>query len=84
VADEKDRIRADYITRLVRATHGALQDGVDVRGFMYWSLLDNYEWAEGFTKRFGLVEIDYETQARKVRPSAYVYKKICEQNGLLD
>jgi beta-glucosidase len=49
---------------------------------MYWSLLDNYEWALGYEKRFGLVEIDYETLKRKIRPSAYVYKKICEQNAV--
>ena len=49
---------------------------------MYWSLLDNYEWALGYEKRFGLVEIDYETLERKIRPSAYVYKSIIEANGL--
>ena len=82
VADAEDRIRADYITRLVRCMHTAMEKGADVRGFMYWSLLDNYEWALGFEKRFGLVEIDYDTLERKVRPSAYVYKEIIERNGL--
>ncbi len=84
VADAKDAIRADYITRLARAMHAALQRGADVRGYMYWSLLDNYEWAQGFEKRFGLVEIDYQTLERKIRPSAYVYKQIIEHNGLLE
>lgn len=84
VADAKDAMRADYITRLVRCMHVAIERGADVRGFMYWSLLDNYEWAQGFEKRFGLVAIDYETLERKVRPSAYVYKKIIEQNGLVE
>ena len=51
---------------------------------MYWSLLDNYEWALGFEKRFGLIEIDYQTQERKIRPSAYVYKEISEQNKVLE
>ena len=55
-----------------------------MKGYLYWSLLDNFEWAEGFTKRFGLVEVDYETFARKVRPSAYVYKQVCERNALID
>ncbi len=84
VADAKDRIRADYITRLVTCMHTAIQQGVDLRGFMYWSLLDNYELALGYTKRFGLVEVDYATQERRIRESAYVYKEICERNALID
>ncbi len=82
LADARDTHRADYITRQVRATHRALAGGVDVRGHMYWSLLDNYEWALGYEKRFGLVEIDYTTLERKIRPSAYKYKEICEQNAV--
>ena len=82
VADEKDVLRAEYITRQVEATWKAIQDGADVRGHFYWSLLDNYEWALGFEKRFGLIAINYETLERTVRPSAYVYKKICENNGI--
>lgn len=84
LADADDSDRAEYITKQVEATWRAIQDGVDVRGHMYWSLLDNYEWALGYEKRFGLVEIDYETLERTIRPSAYVYKKICEQNGLIE
>lgn len=82
LADADDSDRAEYIKKQVEATWQAIQDGVDVRGHMYWSLLDNYEWALGFEKRFGLIEIDYNTLERKIRPSAYVYKKICEQNGV--
>lgn len=84
IADAADKLRADYITRLVRCTYSAIQKGVDVRGFMYWSLMDNYELAQGYTKRFGLVEVDFETLERKVRPSAYVYRRIIEQNGLVE
>ena len=84
IADASDAGRAEYITRQVRGTWQAIQDGADVRGHMYWSLLDNYEWALGFEKRFGLVEINYQSQERIVRPSAYVYKKICEANALLE
>jgi beta-glucosidase len=82
LADEKDQYRAEYIEGLVKATHKAIEEGIDVRGFMYWSLTDNFEWAEGFWPRFGLVEIDYKTKKRKIRDSAYVYKAICENNGL--
>lgn len=84
VADEDDDMRADYIKGLLQGTHRAMQDGVDVRGYMYWSLLDNYEWALGFEKRFGLVEINYDTLERKIRPSAYVYKEIIENRGIVD
>ena len=80
VADEDDDMRADYIARLICCMHIALEQGADVRGYMYWSLLDNYEWDSGFDKRFGLVEINYETLERKIRPSAYVYKKIIEES----
>jgi beta-glucosidase len=53
-----------------------------VRGYFFWSLLDNFEWDKGFWPRFGLVGIDYKTLKRTVHPSALVYKKICEENGI--
>ena len=79
LADADDDLRAQYITLQLQAVARAISDGVDVRGHMYWSLMDNYEWALGKTKRFGLIDIDYETLARRVRPSAVVYKKLIEQ-----
>lgn len=82
IADERDVHRADYITRQVQAVGRAILRGADVRGHMYWSLLDNYEWALGFEKRFGLIHINYDTLERTIRPSAYVYKKICEENAI--
>lgn len=82
LADEKDQYREEYIKGLVKSMHRAIENGVDLRGYMYWSLIDNFEWAEGFWPRFGLIEIDYKTKERKVRKSAYSYKKICEDNGL--
>lgn len=84
VADADDNMRADYITRLIRCMWTAIQQGVDLRGFMYWSLLDNYELAHGYSKRFGLIEVNFETQERKVRPSAHVYKQIIEANALIE
>lgn len=84
IADAKDTKRANYIKGLVQCMYVAIQRGIDLRGYMYWSLLDNYELAFGYEKRFGLVEIDYDTLERKVRPSAYVYKAIIEQNGLVE
>jgi len=84
IADAADTGRAEYITKQVAGVHRAIADGADVRGHLYWSLLDNYEWALGFAKRFGLVEINYETQERRIRPSAYVYKEICLKNGIVE
>lgn len=84
LADENDAGRVAYIKTQVEAMWRAIDEGVDVRGHMYWSLLDNYEWALGFEKRFGLVAINYDTLERTVRPSAYVYKEICECNAVLE
>ncbi|MEX0651842.1 MAG: glycoside hydrolase family 1 protein [Candidatus Paceibacterota bacterium] len=82
IADADDSHRAQFIKSHLRWCHKALEDGVDVRGYMYWSLLDNFEWVYGYKKRFGLVGIDYKTKERTVRPSAHVYRKICESNML--
>jgi beta-glucosidase len=84
LADADDSDRAEYITAQVKAVHQAIADGIEVQGHMYWSLLDNYEWALGFDKRFGLIAVDFQTQKRTVRPSAYVYKKICESNAVVE
>jgi len=84
LADHDDSDRAEYIEKQVAGVWRAIKHGADVRGHFYWSLLDNYEWALGFEKRFGLVEVDYKTQKRTIRSSAYVYKKIIQDNGLLE
>lgn len=80
IADADDSRRADFIRSHLRAIEVAQAAGADVRGYFHWSLLDNFEWAAGFTPRFGLVEVDYNTLARHPRPSAYVYKAIIEQH----
>ena len=54
----------------------AIADGVDVRGYFAWSLLDNFEWAFGYSKRFGLVHLDYATQERRLKDSALAYQQI--------
>lgn len=82
IADHLDMYRGTYIKDLVYWTHRAIDEGVLVKGFMYWSLTDNFEWALGYDKRFGLVEINYETKERHIRESAYVYKDICVQNAV--
>ncbi|WP_405737411.1 GH1 family beta-glucosidase [Streptomyces sp. NBC_00028] len=64
-----DRARIDYLDGHVRALHRAVEAGVDVRGYFVWSLLDNFEWAEGYAQRFGLVHVDFTTQARTKKDS---------------
>ena len=82
IADAKDAMRKDFIVGYLHAVHRAIAEGADVRGYFHWSLLDNYEWALGFEKRFGLVEVNYETQVRTIRPSARVYAEICRTGTL--
>lgn len=82
LADEDDDLRAQYITVQIQGVARAIKDGVDVRGHMYWSLLDNYEWALGVSKRFGLVAVDYRTLERTTRASAYVYRDIIRDNAI--
>jgi beta-glucosidase len=64
VAHVDDPQRVEYLRSHVAAVAAAIDEGVDVRGYFVWSLLDNFEWAEGFSKRFGLIYVDYPTQRR--------------------
>ncbi|MDP2641634.1 MAG: glycoside hydrolase family 1 protein [Candidatus Yanofskybacteria bacterium] len=82
IADADDDQRPDFIREHLVWLHRAIEEGADVRGYFHWSLLDNFEWAEGFTKRFGLVHVDFETFKRTPRPSAKVYAEICRTNSI--
>jgi len=82
VADREDRLRKDFIKNHLIWVHRAIEEGIDVRGYFHWSLMDNFEWDLGFEPRFGLIEIDYKNLERKARPSAFFYAKICKENGL--
>jgi beta-glucosidase len=82
IADADDDQRARYLIAHLRQAHRAVREGVDLRGYIHWSLLDNFEWSEGFTKRFGLAEVDLATQSRVLRPSARVYSEIARANAL--
>lgn len=78
-----DAERSDYIAEHLKAVARAMRDGVPVIGYLYWSLIDNYEWGEGFGPRFGLIKINYATQKRTVRKSAKEYSKIIRSGKLL-
>ncbi|MGO9707574.1 MAG: glycoside hydrolase family 1 protein [Polyangiaceae bacterium] len=76
VADARDVLRPRFLVSHLREVARAMAHGVDVRGYYHWSLLDNFEWAEGYGPRFGLVEVDYATQARRLRASGELYGRI--------
>ena len=71
-----DTDRIAYVDGHLRAVHRAIEDGADVRGYYLWSLLDNFEWGYGFSKRFGIVHVDYETQERTPKDSALWYADV--------
>ena len=75
-----DDVRSDFLLAHLAATRQAIQDGVNVRGFFYWSLLDNYEWAVGYDKRFGLVHVDYDTLARTPKSSYHALARALARN----
>jgi beta-glucosidase len=75
-----DQRRVDYLDGHLRAVAQAIDAGVDVRGYYTWSLIDNFEWAEGYTKRFGLVHVDYETQRRTPKDSFHWYAKVIAEH----
>ena len=76
LATEDDAERVEYLSRALTALRAAMDDGVDVRGYFYWSLLDNFEWAEGYRPKFGLATCDRETLDRALKPSAAYYAEI--------
>ena len=79
-----DARRLDYLKNHFIQTRLAMQDGVDVRGYFVWSLTDNFEWGHGYTKRFGLVRVDYETQKRTVKDSGEWYAEVTRNNSVVE
>ncbi|HEY8475025.1 MAG TPA: GH1 family beta-glucosidase [Natronosporangium sp.] len=77
-----DPDRISYLDGHLRAVHAAIEQGADVRGYLVWSLLDNFEWAEGYQKRFGIIYVDYPTQTRLLKDSALWYRDVIARNGL--
>lgn len=77
VADEHDELRAAYVVDHLNAVLDAIDEGADVRGYLHWTAWDNFEWAEGYTKKFGLWSVDRETMARHPKPSLALYEEIC-------
>ena len=78
--DDVDRLA--YFDAHLRACHEAIEAGVPLRGYFAWSLMDNFEWAWGYTKRFGMVHVDYDSQVRTPKSSARWYAEVIRRNGL--
>lgn len=76
-----DPQRIDFLQRYLGELRRGIADGADVRGYFHWSILDNFEWAEGYKQRFGLVHVDYKTQLRTPKESAYWYREFAAKNG---
>ncbi|MDX6767614.1 MAG: GH1 family beta-glucosidase [Candidatus Methylacidiphilales bacterium] len=76
-----DPQRIDFIQRHLRELSRAIGEGVDVRGYFHWSLMDNFEWAEGYKQRFGLVHVDFTSMKRTIKDSGRWYRKVIESNG---
>ncbi len=87
VVDEDGRVRdadrIDYLHGHLDAVLKAIAEGADVRGYMAWSLMDNFEWAQGYAKRFGIVRVDYDTLERRWKDSAYYYREVVRRRELV-
>ncbi|MFA5008878.1 MAG: family 1 glycosylhydrolase [Candidatus Omnitrophota bacterium] len=79
-AEIEDALYKDYLFSHLKCVAKAISEGVDVRGYFWWSLIDNFEWDKGFGPRFGLIGVNYETFERRIKPFAYTYAKICKEN----
>jgi beta-glucosidase len=83
ICTSDDDLRWEFLSAHLRSIRLAMDEGVNVTGYLYWSLLDNFEWDKGFAPRFGLIEMDYTTFERRVRPSARKFAQVC-QTGVLE
>ena len=82
IGTDNDEWRQQFIIDHLKVLHRAIQEGMDVRGYFHWSLIDNFEWAEGYSSRFGLVHVDHETQKRTMKKSGELYAEIAKHNGI--
>ncbi|HYG60379.1 MAG TPA: family 1 glycosylhydrolase, partial [Symbiobacteriaceae bacterium] len=77
-----DPKRAAYLRGHLAACHQAIQEGVNLKGYFAWSLMDNFEWGYGYTQRFGIVHVDFKTLKRTPKQSALFFRDVAQQNGL--
>jgi len=84
ICTEDDTLRREFIYEHLKHIHLAIEKGAWVMGYVYWSLLDNYEWDKGYSPRFGLIQVDYATYKRTIRPSAIDFSQICKTARLIN
>ena len=77
----QDNDRVNYLKQYLEAIHRVINKGVNLKGYFVWSLIDNFEWVYGYSKKYGLVHIDHNTQKRTWKRSAYWYRDLTEANG---
>ena len=80
IADDSDNKRAKFIKDHLLVLDKAIAEGMNIKGYFYWSLMDNFEWAYGFDKRFGLYHVDYHTQDRTLREGSRKYSEIIRES----
>jgi beta-glucosidase len=80
----RDARRIDYLRTHFAAAHQAIQHGVPLAGYFVWSLLDNFEWGFGYSQRFGIIWVDYDTRERILKDSAHWYREVIAQNGIAE
>ncbi|WP_010251951.1 GH1 family beta-glucosidase [Acetivibrio cellulolyticus] len=78
----RDDRRINYIYEHLASSHRAIEEGVNLKGYYVWSLMDNFEWGFGYSKRFGLIHVDFDTLKRTIKQSGYWYKNVIENNGI--
>jgi beta-glucosidase len=78
-----DLHRREFLRTYLRELHRAIQDGVPVKGYFVWSFMDNFEWEDGYTRRFGIVHVDFATQKRTPKLSSRYYSEIIRQNRVV-
>jgi beta-glucosidase len=82
IATEDEALRRDFLLQHLASLGEALENGINVIGYLHWSLIDNFEWAHGTTPRFGLAQVDYATQERALRPTAKDFERVCRESRL--
>jgi beta-glucosidase len=80
ISDAKDDRREKYIKQSLYAVSRAIKDGYNIRGFYYWTLMDNFEWAEGYTQKFGLYEVNLQTNERTLRNGSRAFIEIISKS----
>jgi beta-glucosidase/6-phospho-beta-glucosidase/beta-galactosidase len=84
IGTDDDEQRRRFSVRSLREVHRAISEGVDIRSYLHWSFQDNFEWAEGFRQKFGLIAMEEGTRKRLPRPSADMFREIAAANAISD